>query len=169
MGDQVGFAKCHGRRNCASKSVPFAPFHAQVAKASTHYEGSFVSIDVLLTWGTNSFASTPVKHGPREQGTSGYTFRKLMTHAMNMMTGFSTMPLQMASLIGFVFTLFGLAVLSVRSDSVLREWGFCAGFPVPCVHRRVIFRSAAIRPWYHRGILSPYAFPQHAETSLRCP
>ena len=28
-----------------------------------------------------------------------------------MMTGFSTWPLQMASLIGFVFTLFGLIVL----------------------------------------------------------
>ena len=34
-----------------------------------------------------------------------------MTHALNMMTGFSTMPLQLASLVGFVFMLFGVAVL----------------------------------------------------------
>jgi glycosyltransferase involved in cell wall biosynthesis len=73
----------------ARKVSAFRVFRAQVAKAFAHYEGSFVSIDVLLTWGTNRFASAAVIHRPREQGTSGYTFRKLMTHAMNMMTGFS--------------------------------------------------------------------------------
>ncbi len=104
----------------------FRAFRAQVAKAFAHYEGSFVSIDVLLTWGTNRFAATPVKHVPRKHGASGYTFRKLMTHAMNMMTGFSTMPLQMSSLIGFVFTLFGFAILAYV---VVRY--FMHGDPVP--------------------------------------
>ena len=31
---------------------------------------------------------------------------------MNMMTGFSTVPLQIASLVGFAFTLFGFGVLA---------------------------------------------------------
>lgn len=110
----------------ARQVCAFRAFRAQVAKAFAHYEGSFVSIDVLLTWGTNRFAATPVKHVPRKQGTSGYTFRKLMTHAMNMMTGFSTMPLQMASLIGFVFTLFGFLILAYV---VVRY--FVHGDPVP--------------------------------------
>ena len=44
-------------------------------------------------------------------GASNYTFRKLATHALNMVTGFSTLPLQIASLIGFLFTLFGFGVL----------------------------------------------------------
>jgi glycosyltransferase involved in cell wall biosynthesis len=110
----------------ARQVCAFRAFRSQVAKAFAHYEGSFVSIDVLLTWGTGRFASTPVNHRPREQGTSGYTFLKLMTHAMNMMTGFSTMPLQMASLIGFVFTLFGLFVLTYV---VVRY--FAHGDPVP--------------------------------------
>jgi undecaprenyl-phosphate 4-deoxy-4-formamido-L-arabinose transferase len=35
---------------------------------------------------------------------------KLLTHAFNMMTGFSVIPLQMASFLGFGFALFGLAV-----------------------------------------------------------
>lgn len=104
----------------------FRVFRAQVAKACSHYEGSFVSIDVLLTWGTNRFASTPVNHVPRKQGASGYTLRKLTTHAMNMMTGFSTMPLQIASLIGFAFTIFGLFVLVYV---VVRY--FLHGDPVP--------------------------------------
>jgi len=104
----------------------FRAFRAEVANAFTHYAGSFVSIDVLLTWGTNRFAATPVRHEPRAQGTSGYTFRKLITHTMNMMTGFSTMPLQMASLIGFAFTLFGFGVLCF----VLVRY-FLQGTPVP--------------------------------------
>jgi undecaprenyl-phosphate 4-deoxy-4-formamido-L-arabinose transferase len=110
----------------ARQVCAFRAFRAQVAKAFAHYEGSFVSIDVLLTWGTDRFAATPVKHCSRKQGTSGYTFRKLMTHAMNMMTGFSTMPLQIASLIGFVFTLFGLLILAYV---VVRF--FVHGDPVP--------------------------------------
>lgn len=104
----------------------FRAFRAQVANAFAHYEGSFVSIDVLLTWGTNRFAATPVRHEPRAQGTSGYTFRKLVTHALNMMTGFSTMPLQIASLVGFAFTLFGFGVLCY----VLVRY-FLQGAPVP--------------------------------------
>ncbi len=71
-----------------------------------------MSIDVLLTWGTTRFAAVEVRHDPRLVGRSNYTFRKLVTHALNMMTGFSTWPLQMASLIGFGFTLFGLGVLA---------------------------------------------------------
>lgn len=110
----------------AQQVCAFRAFRTQVAKAFAHYEGSFVSIDVLLTWGTNRFASIPVNHVPRKQGASGYTFRKLMTHAMNMMTGFSTMPLQIASLIGFLFTLFGLFVLAYV---IIRY--FMHGDPVP--------------------------------------
>jgi glycosyltransferase involved in cell wall biosynthesis len=110
----------------ARKVCAFRAFRSQVARAFQHYEGSFVSIDVLLTWGTNRFASIPVNHKPRRQGTSGYTFRKLMTHAMNMMTGFSTMPLQIASMIGFVFTAVGFLVLAY----VLARY-FVSGNPVP--------------------------------------
>ena len=104
----------------------FRAFRAEVAGAFSHYEGAFVSIDVLLTWGTNRFAAVPVVHEPRKQGTSGYTFRKLITHAMNMMTGFTTLPLQIASLVGFVFTFFGFCVLAY----VLIRY-FTHGDPVP--------------------------------------
>jgi glycosyltransferase involved in cell wall biosynthesis len=113
----------------ARKVCAFRAFRTQVAKAFEHYEGSFVSIDVLLTWGTNRFASVPVVHKPRTQGASGYTFRKLMTHAMNMMTGFSTMPLQIASLVGFVFTFFGLLVLVYVLARFLLHGDPVPGFP----------------------------------------
>src|SRR5713101_939165 len=104
----------------------FRAFRTEVAGAFSQYEGSFVSIDVLLTWGTNRFATTPVHHAPRKQGTSSYTFRKLITHAMNMMTGFSTLPLQLASVVGFTFTLLGMCILGF----VLLRY-FIHGNPVP--------------------------------------
>ena len=125
----------------AATAVDAPTVAAIIAAAFEEYRGTFVNIDVLLTWGTSRFASTPVNHRPREQGTSGYTFLKLMTHAMNMMTGFSTMPLQMASLIGFVFTLFGFFVLTYV---VVRY--FAHGDPVPGFPFLASVVALAIRP-----------------------
>jgi len=107
----------------------FRVFRAEVARAFAHYQGAFVSIDVLLTWGTNRFSVRAVRHDSRKVGASGYTFRKLATHAMNMMTGFSTVPLQFASLVGFFFTLFGFGVLAYVLGRYLIQGGSVPGFP----------------------------------------
>lgn len=89
----------------------FRVFRTHLREAFSHYRGSFVSIDVLLTWGTNRFSAVSIKHNQREFGKSNYTFRKLITHALDMITGFSVLPLQIASIIGFVFAIFGLFIL----------------------------------------------------------
>jgi hypothetical protein len=65
---------------------------------------------VLLTWGTNRFASVPVRHDRRAAGASNYTFMKLVSHAFSLITGFSLLPLQLAIFVGFAFTLVGFAV-----------------------------------------------------------
>ena len=95
----------------ANKVSAFRALRASVRSAFTDYRSPFVSVDVLLTWGTTRFTSIPVAHEPRRQGVSNYTVRKLITHAFNMMTGFSVIPLQLASLLGFVCALFGVMVL----------------------------------------------------------
>ena len=89
----------------------FRAFHTRLRDAFVDYRSPFVSIDVLLTWGTTRFTAVPVRHDPRQSGTSNYTFMKLLTHAFNMMTGFSAVPLQLASFLGFACALFGLLVL----------------------------------------------------------
>jgi glycosyltransferase involved in cell wall biosynthesis len=149
----------------ARQVCAFRAFRAQVAKAFAHYEGSFVSIDVLLTWGTNRFASTPVNHRPRAQGTSGYTFRKLMTHAMNMMTGFSTMPLQMASLIGFVFTLFGVVVLAYVVTRYFVHGGSVPGFPF-LASIVALFSGAQL---FALGIIGEYIARMHFRSMQKPP
>jgi len=89
----------------------FRIFRTVVRDAFGTYRSPYVSIDVLLTWGTSRFIAVDVKHDARTVGVSNYTLRKLLTHAFNLVTGFSTWPLQVASLIGFVFTVAGLFLL----------------------------------------------------------
>ena len=88
----------------------YRAFRTQLREAFTEYEGPYVSIDVLLSWGTSRFTWIPVAHDPRAEGRSSYSFARLATHALNVLTGFSTRPLRIASLVGLVFTLFGAAV-----------------------------------------------------------
>ncbi len=117
-----------GARTARSVSA-FRVFRTQVRDAFAGYQNSFVSIDVLLTWGTTRFASVPVRHEKRVFGESNYTFRKLLRHAMNMVTGFSTLPLQLASLMGFAFAIFGLLVLVYVVGRYLIQGGSVPGFP----------------------------------------
>ena len=65
----------------------------------------------MLTWATTRFVAIQVRHDPRPTGISNYTFGMLFRHAMNMMTGFSTLPLQLANLMGFLCTAFGGIIL----------------------------------------------------------
>ncbi|OGV42667.1 MAG: glycosyl transferase [Lentisphaerae bacterium GWF2_57_35] len=89
----------------------YRAFRTCLRDAFSRFQSPFVSIDVLLTWGTSRFASVRIQHVPRQISTSQYTLRKLVAHAVNMMTGFSVLPLQISSWIGFGFTLFGMGVL----------------------------------------------------------
>ena len=147
----------------------FRAFRAEVAGAFSHYEGSFVSIDVLLTWGTNRFAATPVVHQPRKLGTSGYSFRKLITHAMNMMTGFTTLPLQIASLVGFAFTFFGILCVGLRPAPVLHPRRSRSRLPLSGFDRRSVLRRPVVCPGYHRRVSGSHAFPESAKAAVRCP
>jgi len=65
----------------------------------------------------------------RQSGASTYTFFKLVSHAMTMMTGFSTWPLRLASVVGFGFTLFGFMVLIYVVGRYFVDGGSVPGFP----------------------------------------
>ncbi len=107
----------------------FRAFKTRSREAFATYQGAFISIDVLLTWASARFAAIEVRHLPRKTGSSNYTFWKLVTHAINMLTGFSTLPLQLASLVGFAFTVFGFLVLIYVIGRYLALGGSVPGFP----------------------------------------
>jgi undecaprenyl-phosphate 4-deoxy-4-formamido-L-arabinose transferase len=69
-----------------------------------------------------------VPHDVRRVGQSNYTFGKLFNQAMLLLTGFSTGPLRFASIVGFGFTLLGVAVFAY-AVGVYFLVGSVPGFP----------------------------------------
>jgi glycosyltransferase involved in cell wall biosynthesis len=112
----------------ARKVSAFRAFRTRLRTAFDRFHGPFLSIDVLLTWGTTRFASLAVRHEARAAGVSNYTLGKLFNHAMNMMTGFSTLPLRMASWMGFLFTALGMLILLFVVGRYLLQGTVVPGF-----------------------------------------
>jgi undecaprenyl-phosphate 4-deoxy-4-formamido-L-arabinose transferase len=108
---KLALASAMGAETARNLSA-FRAFRTCLREGFRDYRGATVSIDVLLAWSTSRFTAIKVRHVPRMIGVSGYTVRHLIRHAVNLMTGFSTLPLQIASVIGFVFMLFGLSILA---------------------------------------------------------
>lgn len=98
-----------GVRNLRDFSA-FRAFRTRLRQAFASNNNPNVLMDVLLSWGTTRFTTISVREDTRLHGQSGYTFTKLVKYALTVLTGFSTAPLRFASMLGFVFTLFGLAV-----------------------------------------------------------
>jgi glycosyltransferase involved in cell wall biosynthesis len=125
---RLGLQSTMGVEN-ARKVSAFRAFRTKIREAFLGYQSPFVIIDVLLTWGTTRFTAVSVHHEPRHSGASNYTFRKLIVHAINTITGFTVLPLQLASLMGFGFALFGLVVLVYVVGRFFIEGGSVPGFP----------------------------------------
>lgn len=95
----------------ATDMSSFRAFRTRLREAFASDIGTNVSLDALLTWGAASFGSVVVRHDPRAQGSSSYTFRKLLRFAIDTTTGYSTLPLQFASLLGFATSFLGFLSL----------------------------------------------------------
>lgn len=147
----------------ARKVSAFRVFRTQVRDAFAVYPGPYVSLDVLLTWGTNRFGAIAVPHDERQGGTSNYTVRKLITHALNMMTGFSTVPLQIASMVGFLFTLFGGFSLVYVVGRYLLQGTSVPGFPF-LASLISIFAGAQL---FALGIIGEYIARMHVRSMER--
>jgi glycosyltransferase involved in cell wall biosynthesis len=144
----------------ARKAGAFRVFRTQLRDAFAGYDGPYVSIDVLLTWGTTRFAAVEVQHEQRRLGASNYTFRRLVVHALNMITGFSTWPLQLASLIGFFFTVVGTLALFFVVIQYLIRGGSVPGFPF-IASMIAVFAGAQL---FSLGIMGEYLARIHART-----
>ena len=73
-------------------------------------DDAFPSIDVLLSWTTTRTTQIGVEMDDRKYGRSHYNFRRLVRHSLNMVTGYSTGPLRLVTLVGFAFAFFGLGL-----------------------------------------------------------
>lgn len=96
----------------AARSVSaFRAFRTGLREASQENQDASVAIDVLLSWATTRIVAVPVDMDQRPFGRSNYTLRKLTAHALNMLTGYSTVALRAVTYLGLFMAAFGLAVL----------------------------------------------------------
>lgn len=107
----------------------FRAFRTRIRDAFASDIGTNVSLDALLTWGGNRFGSVRVRHDPRNVGTSNYTFGKLLRFAVDTTTGYSTLPLQVASILGLATAAFGLGVLVFVTARPIITGESVPGFP----------------------------------------
>jgi glycosyltransferase involved in cell wall biosynthesis len=135
----------------------FRAFRTTLRGAFAAYQGPFVSIDVLLTWATTRFSAVKVRHDERRLGTSNYTFRKLLTHAFNMMTGFSILPLQIVTGVGLASTVFGVLLLGLVLFNYFILGGRVPGFTF-LVSAVSIFSGAQL---FSLGIIGEYLGRAH--------
>lgn len=149
----------------AEQVSAFRAFRLPLRDAFADYASPFVSIDVLLTWATTRFAALRVRHDPRRSGVSHYSFARLLSHALNMLTGFSIRPLQLASLTGFAFTLFGSLVLAFVLGRYLLQGTSVPGFPF-LASVIAIFSGAQL---FALGIIGEYLARMHFRTMGRPP
>ena len=104
----------------------FRLFRTNLRDAFLNFQSPSLTLDVLLSWGTTRFTSVQVDIAPAE--TSNYNFFSLVKAAILILTGFSTMPLRLASWVGFAMTLFGLGVF-IYVLVVYFTLGSLPGFP----------------------------------------
>ena len=107
----------------------FRVFRTRLRDAFASCQSPYVNIDILLSWGATRFGAVRVKHSARAIGKSNYTIRSLTRHALNLVTGFSILPLQFASIVGFSLTIFGLGILTLVLVRYIISGSVAAGFP----------------------------------------
>jgi glycosyltransferase involved in cell wall biosynthesis len=104
----------------------FRIFRTKLRESFSNFQSPSLTLDVLLSWGTTRFTSIQIDIPPAE--TSNYSFSALVKAAMLILTGYSTMPLRLASWVGFLMTLFGIGVF-IYVLAIYFIHGSLPGFP----------------------------------------
>lgn len=109
-------------------SSAFRAFRADMRRGFQNFRDAQLSIDVLLSWSAARVTHVLVNHQPRKTGKSGYTLRKLFLLAFNMLTGYSTLPLRIASGVGLFTALYGLGLFFYVVIRRLLQTNYVPGF-----------------------------------------
>ncbi|MDR5727425.1 MAG: glycosyltransferase family 2 protein [Terriglobia bacterium] len=161
---KIALASTMGAETARNVSA-FRVFRTRLREGFQEYRSPSVSIDVLLTWTTTRFTAIKVRHALRSKGVSGYTPGRLIRHAVNLMTGFSTLPLQIASVVGFAFVLFGFSVLAYVLANYMVRGATVPGFTF-LASVIAIFSGAQL---FALGIFGEYLARMHFRTMDRPP
>lgn len=108
------------KRTLALAGVPnaldvsaFRAFRTSLREGFVDVTDPYNSLDVLLSWSTTSVRRVAVRMERRAAGTSTYTFRGLVRHAVNMVTGYSNLPLRAVAWLGGLTAATGVVLAAV--------------------------------------------------------
>ncbi len=113
----------------ANEMSSFRVFRTGIREAFAGDLGSNISIDALLSWGSSKFGNVKVSHDKRESGSSNYNLRKLLRFSIDTVTGYSTKPLQLASFLGLLTSVFGFGVFIYAVTIPFFRGESVSGFP----------------------------------------
>ena len=150
------FASALGFNSAVSMSS-FRTFRTALREGFNTALGPNVSLDALLTWSTTRFTVVEVKHDERKVGDSHYTFRKLVRFMIDMATGYSALPLRLASALGFLTISFGAVLLVYVVGRPIITGERVQGFPM-LASTIIIFSGVQI---FLLGILGEYIGRMH--------
>ncbi len=111
-----------------SHSSSFRAFRAVLRRGFDNFCDARLSIDVLLSWVAAGTTFVFVEHHPRRDGKSGYSLGKLALLAFDLLTGYSVLPLRIASGTGLATALMGLMVFLYVVIRRLVEPHYVPGF-----------------------------------------
>ena len=114
--------------NISKHLSAFRAFHANLRKGFEGFTDAKLSIDVLLSWSAARVTHVKVQHDSRRVGSSQYTFKRLVVLALTIMTGYSTLPLRIASAVGFLMSIFGISMFLYVVIRRLLESNYVPGF-----------------------------------------
>jgi glycosyltransferase involved in cell wall biosynthesis len=112
----------------AAHSSAFRAFDAKLCQGFTGFAGAELSIDVLLSWSARRVTHVLVAHHPRHAGKSGYTIAKLMKLAFELLTGYSALPLRLASAMGLSTAVVGIVMFFYVVIRRLLQTEYTPGF-----------------------------------------
>jgi len=107
---------------------PFKAINRTVVNAIISYIGPYPYIDGLIFQATNSITQSKVEHYKRYKGKGNYSMRKSLSVFFKHTTGFSVLPLRLASIIGLFISIIGFLAGSfyifqyLYSSQVIEGW-----------------------------------------------
>lgn len=96
------------------KGIRFSNFNARqnyIIKQMCRYQNPYPNLQGLALHATNDIVMVPMEERERKVGKSGYTFWRSFKLFVNGVTGFSVVPLRLASVLGVVMSFAGFLMI----------------------------------------------------------
>ncbi len=125
------------------KGIKFSSFciiNKFLANEIKKYNGPFPYPGGMILQVTSKIGQVEIEHRKRMHGKSNYTLAKLLNLWLNGFTGFSIVPLRLASVLGFIFCQFSMA------------------FILFLVIRKIFYPSSIIAGWTSVIVISMFSY-----------